>query len=130
MHFMIPLVIESSEETPEIILDKRSNKFVFKGKSLPENPIVFYQPVLQWIDDYVSDPNPETKIDFMMHYFNTSSSKILLDIMKRLEIIMQSGNQVEINWVFKDDDEEMLEAGEIYAERVGIPFNMISRDDI
>ncbi len=123
---MNPLVIESSAETPEIILDKRSNTFTFKGKSLPENPIAFYNPVMQWIEDYSIDPNPETKVEFMMMYFNTSSSKIILDIMKRLEIIKKSGHSVAINWVFKEDDEEMLEAGEIYAERIDIPFNIIS----
>ncbi len=123
---MNPLVIESSAETPEIILDKRSNTFTFKGKSLPENPIAFYNPVMKWIDNYSIDPNPETKVEFMMMYFNTSSSKIILDIMKRLEVIKKSGHQVIINWVFKEDDEEMLEAGEIYAERIDIPFKLIS----
>lgn len=125
---MIPLIIESSEETPEIILDKRSNTFTFKGKSLPENPIEFYDPVLQWFDSYSSDPNAETNVNFTMMYFNTSSSKIILNIMKQLEVIKKSGHKVAINWVFKEDDEEMLEAGEIYAERINIPFNIISEE--
>jgi hypothetical protein len=122
---MNPLVIEASEETPEVILDKRTNTFVFKGKSLPENPISFYGPVLQWLDSYSSDPNPETQVNFMMVYFNTSSSKIILDIMKKLEVIKKGGHNVVINWIFKEDDEEMLEAGEIYSERINIPFNII-----
>jgi hypothetical protein len=122
---MNPLVIEGSEETPEVILDKRTNTFIFKGKSLPENPISFYGPVLQWLDIYSSDPNPETQVNFMMVYFNTSSSKIILDIMKKLEVIKKGGHSVIINWIFKEDDEEMLEAGEIYSERINIPFNII-----
>jgi hypothetical protein len=122
---MNPLVIEGSEETPEVILDKRTNTFIFKGKSLPENPISFYSPVLQWLEIYSSDPNPETQVNFMMIYFNTSSSKIILDIMKKLEVIKKGGHNVVINWIFKEDDEEMLEAGEIYSERINIPFNII-----
>jgi len=125
-----PLVIESSAETPEIILDKRSNTFIFKGKSLPENPIHFYGPVMQWLENYTADPNPETQVEFMMMYFNTSSSKIILDIMKRLENIKKSGHDVTIIWKYKEDDEEMLEAGEIYAERVSIPFNIIPVNNI
>lgn len=123
---MNPLVIESSAETPEIILDKRSNTFTFSGKSLPEDPISFYSPVIQWLEGYSTDPNPNTKVDFMMMYFNTSSSKIILDIMKHFEGIKQSGHEVIINWNFKEDDEDMLEAGEIYSERVDIPFNLVS----
>lgn len=122
---MNPLILQSSAETPEIVLDKSTNTFFFKGKSLPENPITFYSPVLDWIDNYSTNPNPYTKVDFMMVYFNTSSSKIILDIMKRLEQIKRSGYEVEVNWVYKDDDEEMQEAGEIYSERVNLPFKLI-----
>jgi hypothetical protein len=127
---MSPLVIESGAETPEIVLDKKTNTFFFKGKSLPENPIVFYKPVLTWLDEYLIDPNPETKVNFMMVYFNTSSSKIILDIMKKLELIKKSGHDVVVNWRFREDDEDMLEAGEIYAERVNIPFNLIPDETV
>lgn len=121
-----PLIIESSEVTPEIILDKDSNVFIFRGKSLPENPLAFYKPVLQWIDEYAMQTNPETQVNFMMIYFNTSSSKIFLDIMKKFEIINRSGSRCVINWYYKEDDEEILEAGEIYSERVNLPFNILS----
>ncbi len=127
---MSPLVIESGAETPEIILDKKTNTFLFKGKSLPENPVFFYKPVLNWLDEYQNDPNPETRVNFMMVYFNTSSSKIILDILKKLEMIQKSGHEVSIEWRFREDDEDMLEAGEIYAERVGIPFNLIPDETI
>lgn len=127
---MGPLIIESGAETPEIVLDKKTNTFLFKGKSLPENPILFYKPVLSWLDEYLNDPNPETLVNFMMVYFNTSSSKILLDILKRLEQIKQSGHNVVINWRFREDDEDMLEAGEIYAERVAVPFNLIPDETV
>jgi len=127
---MIPLIIESGPETPEIVLDKKTNTFLFQGKSLPENPIIFYKPVLGWLDDYLNDPNPDTQVNFKMVYFNTSSSKILLDVMKRLELIKKSGHDVTINWRFREDDEDMLEAGEIYSERVEVPFNLISDDSV
>ncbi len=119
-----PLIIENSEVTPDVILDKDSNTFCIKGKSLPENPLSFYKPVLDWIDEYAIQPNPVTEIDFKMIYFNTSSSKVFLDIMKKFEAIDRGGSKCVINWYYKDDDEEMLEAGEIYAERVNLPFNL------
>ena len=120
-----PLIIESSELTPEVILDKDSNVFIFKGKSLPENPLGFYKPILNWIDEYAMEPNASTEVNFMMIYFNTSSSKVFLDIMKKFETINRSGSNCSINWYYKEDDEEMLEAGEIYSERVSLPFNLL-----
>ncbi|MBO4603066.1 MAG: DUF1987 domain-containing protein [Salinivirgaceae bacterium] len=125
---LAPLIIESSEVTPEVILDKECNVFIFKGKSLPENPMVFYRPVLNWIDEYAMQPNENTQVSFKMIYFNTSSSKIFLDIMKKFESINRAGNKCCINWYYKDDDEEILEAGEIYAERVSLPFNLTVED--
>lgn len=125
---LAPLIIESSEVTPEVILDKECNVFIFKGKSLPENPMVFYRPVLNWIDEYAMQPNDNTQVSFKMIYFNTSSSKIFLDIMKKFESINRAGNKCCINWYYKDDDEEILEAGEIYAERVSLPFNLTVED--
>ena len=125
---LAPLIIESSEVTPEVILDKECNVFIFKGKSLPENPMGFYRPVLNWIDDYAMQPNENTQVSFKMIYFNTSSSKIFLDIMKKFESINRAGNKCCINWYYKDDDEEILEAGEIYAERVSLPFNLTVED--
>ena len=44
--------IEGTEEQPTIILDKGNNQFMFTGKSLIEDPRTFYQPVLDWIDEY------------------------------------------------------------------------------
>lgn len=120
-----PLIIESSELTPEVILDKESNVFIFRGKSLPENPLGFYKPILNWIDEYAMEPNASTEVNFMMIYFNTSSSKVFLDIMKKFEAINRSGSNCSINWYYKEDDEEMLEAGEIYSERVSLPFNLL-----
>jgi len=120
-----PLIIESSELTPEVILDKDSNVFIFRGKSLPENPLGFYKPILNWIDEYAMEPNASTEVNFMMIYFNTSSSKVFLDIMKKFEAINRSGSNCSINWYYKEDDEEMLEAGEIYSERVSLPFNLL-----
>ncbi len=126
---MNPLVIESTHETPEIILDKDSNTFRFSGKSLPENPIHYYQPVLEWLDNYTLNPNSQTTVAFKMIYFNTSSSKIFLDILKRFETICKSGYDVSVNWEYRFDDDDMLEAGEIYAERVSIPFNLIEDEN-
>ena len=125
---LAPLIIESSEVTPEVILDKECNVCIFKGKSLPEDPMVFYRPVLNWIDEYAMQPNDNTQVSFKMIYFNTSSSKIFLDIMKKFESINRAGNKCCINWYYKDDDEEILEAGEIYAERVSLPFNLTIED--
>lgn len=120
-----PLIIEGTEVTPTVVLDKDTNTFLFKGKSLPENPAAFFKPIMKWIDDFALEPSIEFNVEFHMIYFNTSSSKMFLDIMKKFELISHSGCRVAIKWYYAEDDEEILESGEIYGERVDISFETI-----
>jgi len=34
-------------------------------------------------------------------------------------------NEVEVNWYYEEDDEDMLEAGEDYESIIRVPFKMM-----
>lgn len=124
------LNIKAREETPEVILNKEDGIFSIKGKSFPEDPFFFYNPILEWVKKYAENPNDKTELYFAITYFNTSSSKIILEIMKCFEIIKKEKNkEVLINWICYSEDEEMIESGEIYAERIDIPLNILADDE-
>ena len=110
--------LEGTEDTPKIILDKKNGIFEISGRSLPEDSAEFYKPVLEWIDEYAKDPNPETDWVFKLEYFNTASSKLILDVLSKLEEIPG----IKVNWYFHEDDEDMEEAGEEFSELVELPF--------
>ncbi|MDA3893503.1 MAG: DUF1987 domain-containing protein [Salinivirgaceae bacterium] len=122
---MFPLVLDKTEDTPEIILDKTGKQFSFSGNSIPEHTKKFYHPVFDWIEKYVTDPNEETIVNFKMTYFNTSSTKSILDIMIEFKNLAKSGKMLIINWYFPEEDEDMLEAGEGFSKMVRYPFNFI-----
>lgn len=118
--------IETTTKTPEVDLDNGSGILNFKGRSIPENSIDFYTPIFEWIDRYITAPQKTTTLNIHLEYFNTSSSKCLLDILKKLRILDQSNkSKVQVNWYFDEDDEDMLEAGEDYRDIVSLNFNMI-----
>lgn len=118
--------IKGTEDTPNVILDAESNIIEFSGRSLPEDVVTFYAPVIQWIEEYGKSPNAKTEVIFRLEYFNTASSKILLDILLKFEEIMNDGHEIVVQWYFQEDDEDMEEAGEEYSEIVDIPFEMHS----
>lgn len=119
--------IEGTDESPDVILDKTTNEFVFKGKSLPEDVKEFYNPILSWIEMYAKDPNDSTIIEFNMEYFNSASSKQILDILERFAVIKENlGKDVAVRWHFMEDDEDMEDAGESYSDIVDVPFELIS----
>lgn len=117
------LIIEDSIKTPSIILSRDNGILEIKGKSIPENSLEFYRPVFEWLDNYALAPATVTELKVSLEYFNTSSSKCLLDIFRRLETINISGkSQVKVSWYYDADDEDMMEAGEDYQALVKIPF--------
>jgi len=118
--------IKGTDDTPNIVLDKDSEIFEISGRSLPEDVSTFYEPILNWLDEYAQDPNSKTVFSFKLVYFNTASSKLLLDILMKLEELHENGNEVLVKWYYPEDDEDMQEAGEEYADIVDIPFEQIS----
>jgi hypothetical protein len=112
------LNLEGTEDTPKIILDKKNGIFEISGRSLPEDSAEFYRPVLEWIEKYGSEANPATEFVFKLEYFNTASSKLILDVLSALEDI----KGMKIMWYFHEDDEDMEEAGQEFSELVEIPF--------
>lgn len=123
------LTLEGSAKTPSITF-KTEGKLELKGRSIPENAVEFYKPLNDWIDAYGHVVAPTTTVDVKLEYFNTSSSKCLLDLFKKLEAIQGKGTQVTVNWYFEEDDEDMEEAGEDYQAIISLPFNMIEVDEI
>jgi hypothetical protein len=118
------IVIESTPKTPSIKFDSKQGKLEIKGRSIPENSVEFYKPLVESLDQYATSPNSPTQVDIQLEYFNTASSKCILDVLKRLETIHRQGNQVIINWYYEEDDEDMREAGEDYQAIVNLTFNM------
>lgn len=112
------LILEGTSDTPKIILDQQHGIFEISGRSLPEDSAEFYRPVLDWIGRYAKQASPTTNFVFKLEYFNTSSSKLILDILSALEEI----EGMKIEWCYPEDDEDMEEAGKEFSELVEIPF--------
>ena len=125
---MNPIIFSATEDTPEVKLDSANNIFEMSGRSLPEDVVKFYRPILDWLDQYAQSPNEKTVFEFKLSYFNTASSKIILDIMMKLEEIHNGGNNVTIKWNYPSDDEDMMEAGEEYADIVDVPIELVEAD--
>ncbi|MEX1002821.1 MAG: DUF1987 domain-containing protein [Crocinitomicaceae bacterium] len=124
------LTLEGSAKTPTVSFDSQNGVLELKGRSIPENSIEFYKPLNDWIDAYAASPQPNTIVDVKLEYFNTSSSKCILDLFKQLEKLNAGNTEVKVNWYFEEDDEDMEEAGEDYQAIIDLPFKMIEVEEI
>jgi len=124
---MQTLNIAGTEDTPEILFNETNGEFVLSGRSLPEDVTTFYKPVFEWLEAFENNPSSKITFKFKLEYFNTASSKIILDILMKLEDILDSKQaDLKIEWFYFESDDDMLEAGEEYKELVEVPFNLIS----
>jgi len=123
---METIKIQGTEDTPKIILDAENEVMEISGRSLPEDVSSFYEPVINWLNEYAEKPNKKTILNFKLTYFNTASSKLLLDILMKLEELHEKGHDVLVRWHYPEDDEDMEEAGEEYADIVDVPFEQVA----
>ncbi|MFO7938264.1 MAG: DUF1987 domain-containing protein [Bacteroidales bacterium] len=114
------LFIEKTADTPEVKL--QSGLIEFSGHSMPENVLIFYKPIMEWMNEYVSKPARHTSVNINLAYTNSCSIKYISDIIRSLEPIYQKGFEVQVNWYYEEGDEEHRDRGADIKSIVTIPF--------
>lgn len=126
---MEKIFIEPTRVTPLVNFNPEEGLLEIKGRSSPENSILFYQKVIDSLDEFAQSDYDEFTANFSFEYFNTSSSKCLFDVFKRLGKIEEAGKNLIINWYYEEDDEDMMEAGEDYADLLDLEFNFLEIEE-
>lgn len=121
---MDSMSIRATPKTPSIEFNPEQGMLEIKGRSTPEDSRVFYKPLIAWCEEYANNPPAKTTVDVQLDHFDTSSSKGLLDLIKRLKVIQEQQKQVEVIWHYEFGDEDIHEAGEHFKNITGIPFRM------
>jgi hypothetical protein len=103
--------LEPTTSTPEVRFSA-DGRLMIEGRSLPENVIKFYNPLVEWVGKLKTEV---VKIDLNLEYLNSASSRKILEILKVLDI--NSNIKVLIvNWHYESDDEDALESGQIFED--------------
>ncbi|MFH1322064.1 MAG: DUF1987 domain-containing protein [Bacteroidota bacterium] len=118
---------EGTKKTPALHFDAEKGLIEIDGKSIPENSMFFYNPLLSWLNEYSEIAPPQTTVNIHLEYFNTTSSKCILDFFKTLDSIHNGSSKTEVtvNWLYEEDDEEMSRVGEDYKRLVNMPFKLV-----
>ena len=119
---MRSLILEPTNKTPKIVLSTELNLYEIQGRSIAEDAVGYWQPILKWLDE--SNLNNKCIFKFNLSYFNTSSSKMILEFFRKLEKKYKAGYDIEIEWSCDFDDDDMIETGEDYRALVSLPFNI------
>jgi hypothetical protein len=99
--------------------------FKLSGNSILSDPRKFFQPIVEWVEEYIKDPKDKTTVDLKLEYVDTASVQSVFDIMRMFKPLQDKSKEVAVNFYFEFDDPELLELGEIMEGRLGIKFNFI-----
>jgi hypothetical protein len=119
----IPLNFE--EMTPMVDF-KTTGELRIEGKSYPENPVNFYEPLIDWLKEFKIQCPHKITMNIRLEYFNTSTSKLVLYMFKILEdIYLSQKSDVIIYWLYNKQDEDMYESGLDYQSIIDLPFEFV-----
>lgn len=113
---------EPTAQTPSINFNPTNGLMEIKGRSIPYDSDDYWMPILNWFESYVVAPFQSTVFKINLEYFNISSSKRILFLLYKLNEIAEKGLDVQVEWEYKSDDEDMYEVGQDYAYMVKVPF--------
>ncbi|MBF0464225.1 MAG: DUF1987 domain-containing protein [Nitrospirae bacterium] len=127
---MQELAIDATKSTPRIFFDKDKKILEIKGESYPENTSEFYDPFFKWLYKHLEGLNEESfTVNIELIYFNSSSSKILMNLFDRLEENAEGGKNIAVNWIYDKKNESSLEYGEEFKEDLTtLKFNLVEKD--
>ena len=86
------LEISPTTNTPHVILDARNGRLIISGRSIPEDPDVFYAKIFNWVDEYFSKSAKDTEIEFKLEYVNSGSSKYILELLREIHRLSNNKN--------------------------------------
>ncbi|MDM8569380.1 DUF1987 domain-containing protein [Thiotrichales bacterium HSG1] len=120
----------ATKYTPEIYFDANTNILGLKGESYPENITEFSSPLFSWLENYLGNLGKKNfTINIELIYFNSSSSKMLLDLFDLLEEEVNDNNKnIVVNWIYDAENDAAQEYGEEFQEDLEVlTFNLVRK---
>ncbi len=114
---------EPSQSSPLIDFDLSKQIQKIQGVSIPVDAFSFYLETYDFLEKNKGKFLPNTEFHFDLKYFNTSSSKALFTLARRIQALVTEGADMKIVWYYSDDDDFMLESGEEFQTLLSTQFD-------
>lgn len=119
---MQKLELSPTRTTLGINFDPEANILEFYGHSYPTNPVTFFQPLIDWVEEYIATyPEKPTKLVFKMEYFNTSSSTFIYKILEVMDVHNQHYHNVQLVFQCEDNEDDVLDSWKSLIRDLDLP---------
>ena len=124
MAFKIELPL--TESTPYVLIDEDKGHMMFKGECYSENTIEFFKNITDWLARFLESNFTELTFDCELEYFNSSSSKLLYNMLIAMDKCAAKGKRIIVNWYADSGNDVIIEYGEDFEEELSnLEFNLI-----
>jgi hypothetical protein len=119
--------VKGTKDKPDIRLNHEIGVLYMGGSSLPENVLEVFNPVIDWIEQYIKAPQPATKVEFFFDYLNTASSHMVVRIFEKIISLKIKCEHLTINWYYPTGDLDMRNFGQELSEIINHPVHLMAR---
>jgi hypothetical protein len=124
-----PLYIVETDNTPRIDFNPDSGDLWLIGESFPDLAHEFFKPILQWFQSYVASTRGPIRLKFKFTYFNTSTSKYIINFLSLAEGAAAAGRAIDVEWHYPADDDNILKNGLELADGFNVVFTTVKYED-
>ena len=114
---------------PTVDFVEQSGVCEISGESFMEETGGFYQPLVEWVREYAKTHDKIVFV-FSLTYYNTSTSKWLLALLKELREMEKRGGSVSVTWYYTPDDIDMNDDIMDYMVDTGLKINLTPFEDV
>lgn len=118
------LNIPGTQSSPHVQADWDGGVLCMSGDSYPENSFELFEPMLNWLTDYVEHSQEPLRLELSLRYLNTSSVKVMMDVFDLLEVAYKTGRRIELIWFYDTRNHRVAELAGEFKEDCSFPFDI------
>ena len=120
------LEIEKTTSLPYLLIDEEKGYMRLEGRSFHESVTAFFKEIFDWLDVYLASDFGTFTFDFEMNYFNSSTSKLLYNMLMKMDRHVTDDKEIIVNWITTEDNDIIIECGEEFQDEIeDLTFNMV-----
>lgn len=125
-----PISIEKTFSTPGVKFSSPDSTLIIEGRVIPEDAIAVFQPIVDWVNAYFAEGNNQIGVIFRLYYYNTSSSKRIVNFLKLLDDHYSKGKKINVKWEYEEGDDDCMRDGQDYQAMIKLPFELVETPEL
>lgn len=127
---MDDLIIQATKRSPSVEFLSKGTLTIWGRLFLLAEPQVFMDKLHHWVDEYVLNPAPVTRMSIGIGHTGRKCWHRYMDIARKLSKIQDQEHNVLISWHFEDWDDDLKQYLEFELQKLDVQVLIIPVDNI